>query len=49
MGNFVSQPIAGNSGKQSALAAFAGLADMICKFPALARDAKFILIPGKLS
>lgn len=50
MGSFVdNSTVTSASGKAAAIDAFSALADTICRYPELAENAKFILIPGILA
>jgi hypothetical protein len=47
LGSFIDNSlVTSKGGKDAAVEAFGALADTICRYPALAEHAKFILIPG---
>ena len=49
MGNFVSKPARSSGGRETITACFAALADAIASCPRLAANAKFLLVPGKIT
>ena len=49
MGNFVSKPARSPGGRETIIACFSALADAIASCPRLAANAKFLLVPGKIT
>ena len=48
MGNFVIKPARSPGGREAISSCFSSLGDVIASCPRLAKNAKFLLVPGKI-